>query len=176
MVNRANAIAYSGKTIETEEGDIMELYQNRDMRNYGIEAAYQSPRFFNLFSLFTNATLMIGQENINDDWKKDDELPCFIANFGTSFGRAAWDANAFLNYVGPYKNDRFVSKDYLKEYGKAPLGDFVTMDITAGYRIGKSRKIRLFVEAKNIFDNCYQTVPGYEDYGRTFSGGIDIRL
>ncbi len=176
LVNRANAISYSGKTIEFDNGDIMELYQNTDMRNFGIEAAYHSPQFFKSLSFFTNATLMLGQTNEGGEWKKDDELPCFIANLGVNFERSRWDVNAYLNYVGSYKNDRFVSKDYLKEFGKAPLGDFLTMDLTAGYRLGKNRNIRLFVEAKNLFDNNYQTVPGYQDYGRIISGGFDIRF
>lgn len=175
-VNRANAIAYSGKTLEKDNGDIMELYKNVDMRNYGMEAAYQSPKFFNAFSLFTNATLMIGQVKKNGEWSKDDELPCFIANAGINFDHAGWDANAYVNYVGPYKNDRFISKDYLKKYGKAPLGDFATVDLTIGYTFGKKMNMRVFAEGKNLLNNKYQTCAGYTDNGILVSGGFDIRF
>lgn len=173
-VNRTNAISYSGKTLEKENGEVMELYQNEDMRNYGMEAAYQSPKFFDAVSLFANATLMVGQVKKEGKWTKDDELPCFIANGGFSFDAAGWDANAYVNYVGPYKNDRFVSKDYLNKYGKAPLGDFVTMDLTLGYSFGKKMNMRLFAEGKNLLNKKYQSCAGYPDNGITVSGGFDI--
>ena len=175
LVNRSNAIAYNGKTIETDKGDIMELYKNTDRRNFGIEAAYQSPAFFRVLSFFTNATVMLGQEKVGDKWLKDQEVPTFIANAGINFEKNGFDANAYFNYVGPYENDRFVSKDYLKEHGKAPLGDFATLDLTAGYRF-KKYNLRLFVEAKNLTDNKYQSCAGYPDAGRIISGGFDIKF
>lgn len=176
LVNRANGITYSNQTLENADGVVMELYKNVNLRNYGIEAVYQSPLFFRSLSFFTNATLMIGQRKEADKWRKDEELPCFIANLGTNFKRANWDVNAYLNYVGPYENDRFMAKDYVKKYGKAQLGDFLTMDLTAGYLLGKARKTRLFVEAHNIFDNKYKTAAGYEDRGRILSAGVDVRF
>ena len=175
LVNRANAIAYNGKTLENENGDIMELYKNVDRRNFGIEGAYQSPKFFRTLSFFINATVMMGQEKGEDKWLKDQELPCFIANLGVNFEKAGFDANAYLNYVGPYENDRFVSKDYLKEFGKAPLGDFATLDMTIGYRF-KKQNLRLFVEGKNLTHNKFQTCAGYPDAGRIISGGFDIKF
>lgn len=176
LVNRANGITYSTQTLENEDGIIMELYKNVDMRNYGIEAVYNSPVFFRSLSFFTNATLMIGQRKEKDEWRKDEELPCFIANFGANFQRSNWDVNAYLNYVGPYENDRFMSKEDVKKNGKAQLGDFLTMDLTVGYRLGRAKKTRLFVEAHNLFDNKYSTAAGYEDRGRIISGGFDIRF
>ena len=176
MVNRAHGITYSSKTIENEDGVVMELYKNVDLRNYGIEVAYHSPVLFRSLSFFTNATAMIGQRKEKDDWRKDEELPCFIANFGANFQRSNWDVNAYLNYVGPYENDRFMGKDYVQKFGKAPLGDFLTMDVTVGYRLGKNKKTRLFVEAHNLFDNNFKTAAGYEDQGRILSAGFDIRF
>ena len=176
LVNRANGITYSSKTMENEDGVIMELYKNVDLRNYGVEVDYRSPVFFRSLSFFTNATLMLGQRNEQDKWKKDEELPCFIANLGTNFQRGRWDVNAYLNYVGPYENDRFMAKDYVSKFGKAPLGDFLTVDLTAGYRLGKSKNLRLFVEGHNLFDNKYSTAAGYTDKGRLLFGGFDIRF
>ena len=176
LVNRAHGITYSSKTIENEDGIVMELYKNVDMRNYGIEAVYHSPIFFRSLSFFTNATVMLGQRKEKDEWRKDEELPCFIANFGANFQHARWDVNAYLNYVGPYKNDRFMAKDYVNKFGKASLGDFLTMDVTVGYRLGKAKKTRLFVEAHNLFDNNFKTAAGYEDRGRILSAGFDIRF
>lgn len=176
MVNRANGIAYSSATIENEDGVLMELYKNLDSRNYGIEAVYSSPLFFHSLSFFANVTVMIGQRKEKEDWKKDDELPCFIANLGANFKHSNWDVNAYLNYVGPYRNDRFMGKDYVQKFGKAFLGDFLTMDLTVGYSLGKSKKNRLFVEAHNLFDNNFKTAAGYEDRGRILSAGFDLKF
>lgn len=79
------------------------------------------------------------------------------------------DVNVYLNYIGAYKNE-------IAEYGKAPLGDFTTFDLTAGYRFGENRNMRLFVEGKNIFDVEFQTVPGYPDNGRMLFAGMNISL
>ena len=119
MVNHKNAIDYSENTIENEDGDIMELYKNVHKRNYGIEAEQKSAVILNTLTFFTNFTIMKGEIEADEDWQNDDEMPNFIAN------------------TGAYKNDRFVSKDYLEEFGKADLGYFITFDITAGYLIGK---------------------------------------
>ncbi len=176
LVKRNDAISYSGATIEEDDGDIMELYKNANMHNFGVEINYHSDKFFNALSFFTNATFMMSQIYENDEWSKDDEIPNFIANLGTNFQRGAFDANAYFNYTSAYKNDRFVSKDYKVKYGKAELGNFATVDLTAGYRLGKKQNVRLFIEAKNIFDNDYQTVAGYPDYGRILSIGCNIQL
>ena len=176
LVNRKNAIDYSGKTIENGENDIMELYKNVNKRNYGIEAELKSVVILNTMTFFANATFMKGETEEDLSWGKDDEMPNFIANIGGNYFKKRIDINAFMNYTGAYKNDRFVSKDYLAEYGKAPLGDFVTFDLTAGYSIGKEQNARIYVEGKNLFDIKYQTVPGYPDNGRIISAGFSLNL
>lgn len=176
VVNRSQAIDYSGKTIELGENEIMELYENTDKRNYGFETEFKSLLLWNCFSFFTNLTLMKGEVDNNGSWGEDDEMPEFIANTGLNYQKNRFDLNAYLHYTGAYKNDRFVSKDYITEFGKAPLGDFLTFDSTLGYKLGKSRVARIFVEVKNIFDKEYQTVPGYPDYGRIISLGFQVKL
>ncbi|NQU52988.1 MAG: TonB-dependent receptor [Bacteroidetes bacterium] len=175
-VNRKNAIDYSGNIIENGDDDIMELYKNVSKRNYGIEAEFKSAVILNTLTFFTNFTYMKGEIEGDSDWKKDDEMPGIIANMGANYFKNRVDVNAFLNYTETYKNDRFVSKDYLAENGKAPLGNFVTFDLTAGYRIGKEQKIRMYVEGKNMFNVKYQTVPGYPDNGRLVSAGVSLTL
>lgn len=175
-VNRKNAIDYSGNTIENGDDDIMELYKNVNKRNYGIEAELKSAVILNTLTFFTNFTFMKGVIEADSEWQKDDEMPNVIANMGVNYFKNRVDVNAFLNYTGAYKNDRFVSKDYLAEHGKAPLGDFVTFDLTAGYLIGKKQSARIYVEGKNLFDVKYQTVPGYPDYGRMVSIGVNLTL
>ncbi len=176
LVNRKNAIDYSGNTIENEDGDIMELYKNVHKRNYGIEAELKSVVILNTLTFFTNFTFMKGEIEEDEDWHKDDEMPNFIANAGVNYFKGKLDLNAYMNYIGKYKNDRFVSKEYINEFGKAPLGDFTSIDLTFGYQLGKKQHTRIFVEGKNILDKKYQTVPGYPDYGRIISCGIQIKL
>lgn len=175
LVDRKDAIDYSGKTIE--QGDlIMELYQNTDKRNYGLELEAKSAIWKNYLSAFANLTLMKGEIELEGEWTNDDEMPQVIANAGANFQKGKVDVNIFGNYIGEYKNDRFVSKSYLNENGKAPLGNFVNFDLTAGYTTGNSVKTRLFIEVKNLFDKAFQTVPGYPDYGRIISFGLNLRM
>lgn len=176
LVNRKNAIDYSGNKIENEDGDIMELYKNVHKRNYGIEAELKSTVILNTLTFVTNLTLMKGDVEDDEDWQKDDEMPNFIANAGVNYFKGKIDLNAFVNYTGAYNNDRFVSKDYLKEFGKADLGDFITFDLSAGYLIGEEKRARIYVEGKNIFDVKYQTVSGYPDNGRMVSLGFSLTL
>ena len=175
-INRINAIEYSGETIETVDNGIMELYQNSHKRNFGIEFEIKSPVIANYYSFFSNFTLMKGEIYAEEKWEKDDEMPNIIANTGCNFQKNRFDLNAYVNYTGAYKNDRFVSKAYIAEYGKAPLGDFTIFDLSAGYLVGKDQNIRFFLEGKNLFDKKYQTVPGYPDYGRIVSAGVNVKL
>jgi outer membrane receptor protein involved in Fe transport len=62
------------------------------------------------------------------------------------WSRAAWNANAFLNYVSDYKDD-----------ASAPpraIGSFTTVDLTAGRRFeaGALRGFRVLLSAENVLD------------------------
>ncbi|MGQ7870928.1 TonB-dependent receptor [Sunxiuqinia sp. sy24] len=176
FVNRKKAIEYSGGTVDIGDNEIMELYRNTDKRNYGFELEIKSLVVAENISLFSNITLMRGEVEDDGDWAKDDEMPDFIANAGINFQKKRMDINGFLNYTGKYKNDRFVEKAYLEEFGKAALGDFIAVDLTAGYRLGENQRIRVFADGKNLLDTKYQTVPGYPDYGRIISLGFQVKL
>ncbi len=175
MVSRKDAIDYSGKTIELDNGDIIELYTNQNKRNYGIEIDLKTPLLKWLY-LFANATAMKGEVYGEDQWAKDDEIPVFIGNVGCNMQKSRFDFNLFVNYTGSYKNDRFVDKSYLQQFGKAPLGDFFNVDITSGYTLGAKKKTRFFVELKNLFNEPFQTVAGYPDYGTIVSMGVKMKL
>jgi outer membrane cobalamin receptor len=172
-VNRREAIDYNGETIELENGDIMELYSNVDKRQYGVEVDTRLPLLGSWLTGSANVTFMLGENKEESTWVQDDEIPEFIANTGIHVLNRNIDCNLFVNYTGAFKNDRFVSKNYLQEFGKAPLGDFWTVNVTAGYTMGKKKGTRLFVEAMNLLDEAFQTVPGYPDYGRHISLGVN---
>lgn len=173
---RQNAIDFSGKTITTENDLVMELYENIDKRTYGVELATK----FNIPGLhsfiFANALMMKGEKEADSNMVEDDQLPKVILNMGLLFDYSGFDANIFINYTGPYTNNRFVSAPWIQENGDFPLGDFVSADITAGYTFEKRFATRVFVEAKNILDKKYLTVAGYPDPGRLFSTGVKINF
>ena len=176
IVSRKEAIEYSGSTLALGNGDIMELYTNEDKRNYGIEATFHMQLAGDWLQGFANTAFMRGQIKKDKGWRADDEIPSFIGNLGCSFQKAGFDGNFFMNYTGPFKNDRFVSKTWLQENGKAPLGNFFNITLTAGYSLGKKRNTRAFLEVKNLLNTPFQTVPGYPDNGRIINLGIKINL
>ncbi len=176
FVSRNDAIDYTGETVTTESGLVVELYGNTDKRSYGMEGTMQRQIIPGRWEVFANILLMRGEEKDSTAWKKNDEIPVFIGNMGTTFRQEGFDVSFYMNYTGPFKNNRFVSKSYLQEHGKAPLGDFFDLTLTTGYSVGKMRNIRFFAEGHNLLDQHYQTVPGWPDNGRTFRGGITVKF
>lgn len=175
-VSRQEAIEYSGSTLELENREVIELYTNVDKRNYGMELETRMPLAGKWLYGFANATIMKGENNETSGWERDDEIPEFIGNVGCNIHKSRFDGNLYMNYTGAFKNDRFVSKAYLQEFGKAPLGDFFTVDVNAAYSLGTKSKTRIFMEVKNLLDEAFQTVPGYPDFGRMLTGGITMTL
>ncbi len=174
-VSRIDAIDYSGETVVTDSGQVVELYKNTDKRSYGMEGEIRREILHGKWEVFANTLLMRGEEK-DSVWQKDDEIPVFIGNAGTTIHLKDFDASFFMKYTGPYKNDRFVSKTYLKEHGKAPLGDFFDLNLTAGYSLGQTARFRFFGEIHNILNRHYQTVAGWPDNGRLFRGGVKVKL
>jgi outer membrane cobalamin receptor len=171
---RNNAINYNGLTITLGDGQIMELYENLDKRSYGMELATKWNIPILRSSLFANAMLMKGEMDDEGTMKDDVQLPKVILNTGFYFDYSGFDANFFVNYTGPYTNNRFVNPKWVKDNGDFPLGDFVSADLTAGYTFKGRFSKRVFVEVKNILDQEYMTVAGYPDQGRLFMAGIKI--
>jgi hypothetical protein len=174
IINRKNALELSGQTITTENDLVMELYENLDKRNYGVELSTKLnvPAVHSF--LLANATLMKGENKISGSIVNDDKMPNIILNMGVLFDYSGFDANLYVNYIGPYKNNRFVNRLWTEEHGDFPLGDFVSVDITAGYTLSGKFSKRFFIEAKNIMDKKYLTVAGYPDPGRLLSTGVKV--
>jgi len=124
--------------------------------------------------VFGNALLMKGEKESEDGMVNDEQLPRVILNTGFYFESSSFDANGFVNYTGPYTNNRFVNPAWVQEHGDFPLGDFLSVDLTTGYTFTGRFTTRLFVEVKNILDQKYMTVAGYPDPGRLFLAGIKI--
>lgn len=174
FTQRINAIDYSGKSLTAENGTVVELYENLDKQSYGVEMSTK----FNISvlhsSLFVNGLWMKGKKESEGSMVRDGQLPELILNGGIAFQHAGFDANIHTNYTGKYTNNRFVNPAWVKENGDFPLGDFIALDLTAGYTFtGKLRK-RVFAEVRNLLDKKYMTVAGYPEPGRTFSTGFKL--
>jgi outer membrane cobalamin receptor len=176
FIDRKNAIDYSGETIDNYDGELMELYRNTDKQNYGVELDLKKVIPSTHLSLFANSTFMQGKYLKDGEMVEDTEIPKIIINGGATFNNSLFDINVFANYTGPYENDRFVAKGWIAENGKAPLGDFFTLNLIAGYSFGKTRNMRFYIEGKNITDVKYQTVAGFPDQGRMLFSGIKVNF
>ena len=173
---RRDALELSGETIVTENDYLMELYENIDKRNYGVElnTRIQIPDLNSL--IVANAIIMNSENEGNGDWFNDEKMPNVILNGGVQFDYAGFDANVYVHYTGPYVNNRFVAASWINQYGDFPLGDFTSIDITAGYTFHTRFSTRVFAEARNLLDQTYLTVAGYPDQGRALSMGIRVFL
>lgn len=169
---RNNSIDFSGSTIVMDNDMVMELYENLDRRSYGIELSGKVNLPVINSSLFANGMLMKGKKGSGSEMEDDKQLPEVIFNSGIYYDNSGIDANLFVNYTGPYTNNRFVSPAWVAQNGDFPLGDFITLDASAGYTFKGKFSKRLFVEVKNIFDKLYYTVGGYPELGRVFQFGI----
>lgn len=175
-VDRKNAIVYSGETINDDQGNLMELYENRDKRNLGIEIDARKMLPILHLSLFANFTLLKSEMRVEGEMEKDTETPEIITNAGIMYDNNLFDINLFANYTGAYENDRFVNKTWVIENGKFPLGDFLSLNLTTGYSFGKSKNTRVYIEAKNLTNVKYFTVAGYPDNGRMIFTGLKMNF
>lgn len=171
---RKDALELSGATVITGNDYLVELYENIDKRSYGIELTTRVAMPAVRSLLFANATLMKSENMTEEGYEKDKKMPNTILNFGIQYDHSGFDANLYLNYTGPYSNNRFVKRAWIQENGDFPLGDFLSVDITAGYTFAERFSSRVFGEIKNLLDRKYLTVAGYPDPGRLFSIGARV--
>lgn len=172
--NRKNAIDFSGKTVTTEDDLVLELYENLNKQSYGVEFSAKINIPVISSSFFTNAMVMTGKKENNGTKEKDEQIPGFVFNTGIMYDNSGFDANLFVNYTGPYKNNRFVNPAWVAENGDFPLGDFASVDLTAGYTFTGKFSARIFAEGKNLFNKKYLTVAGYPDIGRLVQLGLKV--
>lgn len=170
-VIQQDAIVYSGETYENPvTGLDMELYENRDQMNYGIELTGQTPRLWNVLNAFANGVYTKSFIKEDGDRVINREQPEFIINGGVFFRKGQWDVNLAGKYISAFENDR-----YAGPAGPQPLGDFFAADITAGYMI-RSIRSRVYLKVINLTDRRYSTVVGYPDFGRRIYAGIKYNM
>jgi outer membrane receptor protein involved in Fe transport len=166
LIKRNDAIVLSGETL-TLNGRIMELYENRDQDSKGVEFEFRSRPLLENINLFFNATAMRSRARIEGSMSLDREIPQVIMGGGILGRRRAFDYNLFWKFVSGYESSRFADLPVPQ-----PLGGFHSLNLTLGYSLGSSERIRVYLEVTNLTDNRYSTVVGYPDYGRRFQLGI----
>ena len=104
--------------------------------------------------------------------KKNTEIPGIITNGGILFVKSGIDFNFYWKFVSKYESSRFVQQIQGEPTIFAPLGDYLTMDISTGYTFGSNVLARIFLRIQNLTDKRYSTVAGYPDFGRRFNIGL----
>jgi outer membrane receptor protein involved in Fe transport len=147
--------------------DFAPIYNNRDSRQYGFEAEWRSPWYRDRLSLFGSVQLMQAEmRNAAGSYTRDLELPRSICAAGIYFREGNFDASLFAKHVSAYQNNRFSNT------GPKPLGDYLDLNLTAGYTFDSPVETRVFVALKNILDDNYSTVVGYYDHGFSLTAGV----
>ena len=169
LAQQKDAIVLSGKT-ETVQGRTMELYQNRDQDQVGVEAEVRTRVWLEGLQAFLNATLMRSRAEAEGSMVKDEELPDFILGGGIYLSRDVFSLNLLWKYVSAYESVRFVGAPEGQAPVPQPLGDFLVWDATAAWSLGGHTQ--LYAEIQNVTDESFATVVGYPDSGRRFRAGL----
>jgi outer membrane receptor protein involved in Fe transport len=166
FINQKDAIVLSGLT-KTINGQIMELYENRDQDSKGMEFEFRSRPLFEDVNVFFNITAMNPRVRSNGVMSSDPEIPQAIASAGILGKKKGFDCNIFWKYISAYESGRFADPPVLQ-----PLGGFHAVNMTIGRALGGREKIRVYLDVINIGDSKHSTVVGYPDYGRRINLGI----
>jgi outer membrane cobalamin receptor len=156
---RDNAILLIN-TKELVDGDMVNIYANRDVRQYGLEIEARSAKLWDRVEVFASATFMNSIQDMDGDWQDYKEIPDQIVTAGVYSEFGPIDVNFYGKYVSHYENMRFADD---KQYHD--LGDFTDLNLTVGYSLGSDKQTRVYVALENLLDDEYSTVVGYPDYG-----------
>ncbi|MGE5419385.1 MAG: TonB-dependent receptor [Chloroflexota bacterium] len=168
-----NAIALSGQTwLDAETNIRRELYLNRDQDQYGLEFEYSGSQLFGAVQPFANFMAMKSRMDEGGNMVVNKENPVYIAAAGLYMNKKSFDLNLFGKYVSEFENERFA----VPADGPQPLGDYITLDFTAGYTLKGKVPIRFYIKSRNLTDSHYSTVIGYPDFGRMIFGGIQVKI
>lgn len=164
---RKDAIVFSGESKEVE-GQIMEFYMNRDQDRLGVEFEARSVPLLNSAQFFLNVTAMKSRAESEGEMTRNKELPQLIMSGGIYASKSKLDLNIFGKFISSYESTRFVPKTK----GPQPLGDFFTLNATAGWSFGEKDLTKIYLEGKNLTDEKFYTVVGYSDFGRRITIGL----
>jgi iron complex outermembrane receptor protein len=172
-VIQKNAIALSGKTyVDTELNLTRELYVNRDQEQSGVEFELVGNNLLNTFQPFLNFTVMKSLMDEDGNMVENRENPKFIMAGGAFVNKSSFDLNILAKYVSAFETNRFAPTTS----GPQPLGNYMTIDFTAGYTTKGRVPVRFYIKSRNLADNHFSTVIGYPDFGRMIFAGIQLKM
>ena len=141
-------------------GEEYSLYSNRNVRQYGLELEARSAKLQDVATLYLNLTAMESLERHDGDFEDHIEVPDYVASAGVYAEWGPFDLNLFGKWVSGYENKRFAQD---KQYHD--LGDYVDLNLTAGWTLGLEDRTRIYCSLENVLDDGYSTVVGYPDHG-----------
>jgi SAM-dependent methyltransferase len=166
LVHQKDAIALSGQTV-TENNRILELYINRNQRQLGMELDARLHQISGVATPFVNIVVMSSNMENGGNMARNREIPRFITSGGLSLDKQVFDVNIFWKYVSGYESARFAATPT-----PVDIGDYFTLNATAGWSFGRQHSSRIYAEIHNLTDKHFSTVVGYPDFGRRFTGGV----
>lgn len=173
LVHKKDAILLSGQT-QMVNGLLMELYANRDQRQYGVELEARSGFVHRDVEVFFNVMAIQSMDAQIGGMVRNQEQPQVILSGGMMAEKSGWEMNVFGKCVSGYESVRFVAGGGGQPPRPQPLGDFVVFNASVGRQF--DRGLRVFLDGQNLTNRAFSTVVGYPDYGRRWTVGMSQRL
>lgn len=97
-------------------------------------------------------------------------MPHNMVNLRLSHQTGGVESNLILNYVGPYENN-FLSVGNMYR----PAGDYTRIDLNVSYAFRvNNTQARATVYGRNLLDEHFVTIAGWQDQGLTYGGKLEV--
>ena len=140
------------------------IYDTADIVRKGVEASIKGslPWGFGYHTSYSYITT-----NRSDTNKV---MPHHNVSLRLSHQLGGLESNLILSYVGPYENN-FLSVGNLYR----PAGEYTRLDLNVGYNFTlHGAKARATVFGRNLLDDRYVTIAGWQDQGLTYGGRLEV--
>lgn len=93
-----------------------------------------------------------------------------LVNLRLSHRYGGLESNLILNYVGPYENN-FLSVNNIYR----PAGEYTRLDLNVSYAFTLAKaRARATVYGRNLLDDRYVTIAGWQDQGLAYGGRLEV--
>lgn len=174
FMNRKSAYDYTGILYDNADGSQSEYIENVNLKSYGVDIIWNSPKYFGMLYSNINATFMRTDQTENGVTSRYNQIPQTIINWMLGATKYGLSLDLYGKYISRYVGDRFVMKKTPDEVDY--VGDFINVDASLSYAIPKTH-FSVYGRVINIGDVRYCTIsPVYPDYGRQFSIGVRAKF
>ena len=173
-INRKNAYEYTGILYYDAQNIQQEYLNNLNIRSYGVEFLWDSPRYLGILTSNINATYMKSYTIANGVSTTYSNQPQTILNGSITASKYGFNLALLGKYVSRYTSTSFIT--LATPTTKVYIGDYANFDASLSYAVPKTG-LSIYGRIVNIGDVRYCTVsPVYPDYGRQFSIGARIKF